>query len=93
MEMFEEHALSANEAACVTGVPLKQVYRTIRLGLLSNAVKRPEGGPVILSKALVGVKLAYETSEILTLEGRRRMIPRLLDLPEATTIREDTVST
>ena len=73
--------------ACVTGVPLKQVYRTIRLGLLSDAVKRSNGRIAILSKGLIGVKLAYDTAEILTTEGRRQLIRRLLDHPEADTIR------
>lgn len=88
----EEHLLSVNEVACVAGVPLKQVYRIIRSDLLNDAVKRPEGGLAILSKALVGVKLAYETTEILTLEGRRRLICHLLYHPEADTVREGAVS-
>lgn len=88
----EEHGLSANEAACVTGVPLKQVYHTIRLGLLSDAVKRSNGRIAILSKGLIGVKLAYDTAEILTTEGRRQLIRRLLDHPEADTVREGAVS-
>ena len=88
----EEHGLSANEVACVTGVPLKQVYRTIRLGLLSDAVKRSNGRIAILSKGLIGVKLAYDTAEILTTEGRRQLIRRLLDHPEADTIRGGAVS-
>ena len=88
----EERLLSVNEVACVAGVPLKQVYRIIRSDLLNDAVKRPEGGLAILSKALVGVKLAYETTEILTLEGRRRLICHLLYHPEADTVREGAVS-
>ena len=88
----EEHGLSANEVACVTGVPLKQVYRTIRLGLLSDAVKRSNGRIAILSKGLIGVKLAYDTAEILTTEGRRQLIRRLIDHPEADTVREGAVS-
>lgn len=86
----EEHLLSINEVACVTGVPLEQVYRIISSDLLNDAVKG--GGPAILSKALVGVKLAYETTEILTLEGHRRLICRLLYHPEADTVREGAVS-
>lgn len=91
----EERLLSVNEVACVTGVPLKQVYRIIRSNLLSDAVKRSEGCISILSKGLVGfvgLKLAYDTGGILTLEGRRQLIRRLLDHPEAETIREGAVS-
>ena len=89
---LEEHALSANEAACVTGVPLKQVHRIVDSGLLNDAVKSRKGARVILSKALVGLKLAYETTDILTLEGRRRLVRYLLDHPEAKMVREDAVS-
>ena len=68
----EEHVLSVNEVACVAEVPVKYVYRIIRSELLSDAVKRSEGRIAILSKGLVGfvgVKLAYDTGGILTLEG------------------------
>lgn len=91
----EEHVLSVNEVACVAEVPVKYVYRIIRSELLSDAVKRSEGRLAILSKGLVGfvgVKLAYDTGGILTLEGRRQLIRRLLDHPEAETIREGAVS-
>ncbi|MXX40222.1 MAG: DUF433 domain-containing protein [Gemmatimonadetes bacterium] len=88
----EEHVLSVNEVACVAEVPVKYVYRIIRSDLLSYAVKRSNGRIAILSKGLVGVKLAYDTAEILTTEGRRQLIRRLLDHPEADTVREGAVS-
>ncbi len=88
----EESVLSANEAACVTGVPLKQVHRIIDAGLLGDSVKSRKGARVILKHALVGLKLAYETTEILTLEGRRRLVRHILDDPAARTVREDAVS-
>lgn len=88
----EKPALSANEAACVTGVPLKQVHRIIDAGLLGDSVKSRKGARVILKHALVGLKLAHETTELLTLEGRRRLVRHVLDDPEARTIREDAVS-
>ena len=88
----EESVLSANEAACVTGVPLKQVHRIIDAGLLGDAVKSRKGARMILKNALVGLKLAHETTEILTLEGRRRLVRHVLDDPEARTVREDAVS-
>lgn len=89
---LEESVLSANEAACVTGVPLKQVHRIIDAGLLGDSVKSRKGARVILKHALVGLKLAHETTEILTLEGRRRLVRHVLDDPEARTVREETVS-
>ena len=88
----EEHVLSVNEVACVAEVPVKDVYRIVRSDLLSDIVKRSEGRIAILSKGLVGVKLAYDTAEILTTEGRRQLIRRLLDHPEADTVREGAVS-
>lgn len=88
----EEHVLSVNEVACVAEVPVKDVYRIIRSDLLSDAVKRSNGRIAILSKGLIGVKLAYDTAEILTTKGRRQLIRRLLNHPEADTVREGAVS-
>ena len=75
--------LSANEAACVTGVPLKQVHRIIDTGLLGSAVGTRNGSRVILHGGLVGLKLAHETTDVLTLDGRRRLIRYLFDNPRA----------
>ena len=80
---LDEHALSANEAACVTGVPLKRVHRIIDAGLLGEAVRTRKGVRAILVTALVGLKLAHETTGILTLDGRRRLVRHLLDDPDA----------
>ena len=90
----EEQLLSAHEAACVTGMPLKQVRRIIDAGLLREFVKKPNGTRtrMISKRALVGLKLAYETTEILTLEGRRRFVRHVLEDPDATTVREDVIS-
>lgn len=88
----EEPTLSTNEAACVTGVPLKQVHRIIDAGLLGESVKIRKGARVISKHALHGLKLAYETAGILTLNGRRRLVRRALEVPEATTIRENIAS-
>ena len=89
---YEEPVLSPNEAACVTEVPLKQVHRIIDGGLLSGAVKRRKGARVILQRALLGLKLAHETSALLTLEGRRRLVRHVLGDPEARIVREEPVS-
>ena len=89
---LEDRALSANEAACVTDIPLKQVHRFIDAGLLGDAVNIRKGARIVPATVLVGLKLAEATAGILTLEGRRRLVRRLLDDPEAKTIREDAVS-
>lgn len=86
------HPLSLNEAACVAGVPLKAVRRIIDSGLLQGAVKKRKGRRTIQVTALAGLKLAWETAGILTLEGRRRLVRRALDAPESETVRENSVS-
>lgn len=88
----EEPTLSANEAACVTGVPLKQVHRIVDAGLLGTLVKNRKGARVIPKHALHGLKLAYETAGILTMNCRRRLVRHALDTPDARTVREDIVS-
>lgn len=89
---LEDRALSANEAACVTDIPLRQVHRFIDAGLLGDAAKIGKGARIVPVTALVGLKLAEAMTGFLTLEGRRRLVRRLLDDPEANTIREDAVS-
>ena len=85
-------SLSTNEAACVTGVPLKQVHRIIDAGLLNDAARGGNRARAIRHDGLVGLKLAHETTEILTLEERRRLVRFVLDHPEAMTARERHVS-
>ena len=83
-------ALSANEAASVTGVPLRQVHRIVDAGLLEGAVENRGGVRVIVGgRGLVVLKLAYETADLLTPEGRRRLIKRLLQRPGAKTVEEN----
>ena len=84
--------LSANEAACVTGVPLKQVHRIIDIGLLGSAAKRREGSRAVLRDGLVCIRLAHETMDILTLDGRRRLVRYLLDNPDAETAHDSNLS-
>lgn len=84
--------LSANEAACVTGVPLKQVHRIIDAGLL-DAIGSRGGRPRRVHRdALVGLRLVHDTTNIITLEGRRRLVRYLFDHPGARTARERDVS-
>ena len=84
--------LSANEAACVTGVPLRQVHRIIDAGLLGNAAARREGSRAVHCDALVSLKLAHETTAIFTVDGRRRLVRYLLAHPEAESARVRDVS-
>ena len=84
--------LSPNEAACVTGVPLKQVHRIIDAGLLGDAARGANRTRTIRRDGLVGLKLAHETTEILTPEGRRRLVRFVLDHPQTITARERHVS-
>jgi len=87
-----DEALSANEAASVTGVPLKQVHRIVDAGLLQGAVENRAGTRVILGRGLVGLKFAHDTAGLLSPEGRRRLVRRLLDRPRAKTVQEDAVT-
>ena len=84
--------LSANEAACVTGVPLRQVHRIIDAGLLGSAAARRERSRTVHCDGLVSLKLAHETTAIFTVDGRRRLVRYLLGHPEAETARVRDVS-
>ena len=84
--------LTANEAACVTGVPLRQVHRIIDTGVLGGASARREGSRLVHYDGLVSLKLVHETTAIFTLAGRRRLVRYLLDRPEAETACVDDVS-
>ena len=77
--------LSPNEAACVTGVPLKQVHRIIDTGVLGSAAALYEGARTVHRDGLVSLKLVHETTATFTLDGRRRLVRYLLGHPEAET--------
>jgi uncharacterized protein (DUF433 family) len=83
--------MTANEAASVTGVPLRQVHRIIDAGLLGAAVKHRENARLLTSKALVGLKLAHETAELLTLRIRRAVVATSIRQPRQSMIRTDLV--
>lgn len=87
-----DQALTANEAGVVTGVPLKQVHRIIDAGLLEGRVETRKGNRVIVGSGLIGLKLAYVTAEILTLEARRRVIGSVLREPRTRLIRDQAVT-
>ena len=74
---------SANEAACVTGVPLKQVHRIIDAGLLDGVATGDRRARTVNRDGLVGLKLAHETTDMLTLDGRRQLVRYLLENPKA----------
>ena len=84
--------LSANEAACVTGVPLRQVHRVIDAGVLGRAAGRRKGTRAVHRDGLVSLKLVHETMAIFTVDGRRRLVRYLLGHPEAETVRLRDVS-
>jgi hypothetical protein len=54
--------MTANEAASVTGVPLRQVHRIIDAGILGTAVKQRDNARLVTPKGLVGLRLAHDTA-------------------------------
>jgi uncharacterized protein (DUF433 family) len=83
--------MTANEAASVTGVPLRQVHRIIDAGLLGGAVKRRDKARLLAPKGLVGLRLAHETADVLTLQGRRAVVATSIRSPRQSMIRTDMV--
>lgn len=79
--------MTANEAASVTGVPLRQVHRIIDAGLLDGAVKRRRNARLLPRAALVGLRLAHDTADVLTHETRRAVVASLLHHPQRNSIR------
>jgi uncharacterized protein (DUF433 family) len=79
--------MTANEAASVTGVPLRQVHRIIDAGLLHGAVKRRHNARLLTREALIGLKLAHETADVLTPESRRTMVAALIRRPHQAVVR------
>ena len=73
--------LTANEAACVTGVPFRQVHRIIDTGVLGSAAARSEGLRFAHCDGPVSLKLVRETTAIFTLDGRRRLVRYLFGQP------------
>lgn len=79
---------SANEAAVVTDVPLKQVHRMVDSGLIPAEGKRR----VIDSKALVALRLAHVTADTLTPAARRRVVASAMERPDESEIRDAAVA-
>ena len=78
---------SVNEAACVTGIPVKQVHRIIDARFLDGAARESGRARAVHRTGLVGLKLAHETADLVTREGRRLLVRYLLDRPDARTAR------
>jgi uncharacterized protein (DUF433 family) len=83
--------MTANEAASVTGVPLRQVHRIIDAGLLGAAVKQRDNTRLVTPKGLVGLRLAHDTADMLTLQGRRAVVASSIRSPRPSMIRADMV--
>lgn len=83
--------MTANEAASVTGVPLRQVHRIIDAGLLGAAVKRDRNARLLARQALVGLKLAHETADVLTPASRREVVATLIRHPRQVVVRADMI--
>jgi uncharacterized protein (DUF433 family) len=79
--------MTANEAASITGVPLRHVHRIIDAGLLEGAVRRRRNARLLARGALVGLKLAHETADILTRESRRVVVAALIRNPRRPVVR------
>jgi uncharacterized protein (DUF433 family) len=79
--------MTANEAASVTGVPLRQVHRIIDAGLLGGAVKRRRHARLLARKALIGLRLAHDTANVLTPASRRAVVATLIRRPRQSMIR------
>lgn len=89
MPGFASEALTANEAASVTRVPLKQVHRIIDAGLLRGRVETRRGSRFIVGSGLVGLRLAWLTADMLTPTARRRIVERAIATDAASVVAAD----
>jgi uncharacterized protein (DUF433 family) len=92
MSGLDKMFVTANEAALVTGVPVKQVHQIIDAGLLGKAVRRSGNARQLSRKALVGLKLADLTSGVLTLDRRRQVVAVLVQHPGRSRVSADVVT-
>ncbi|MBP0440476.1 DUF433 domain-containing protein [Tianweitania sediminis] len=89
MAGINTEVLTANEAASVTRVPLKQVHRIIDAGLLRGRVEMRRGSRVIVGTGLVGLRLAWLTADMLTPMARRRIVERAIATDAASVVAAD----
>ena len=85
-------ALTANEAAAASRMPLKQVHRIVDAGLLGGAVETRRGTRLITGRGLLALKLAYVTADVLKPQARRRAVLRVLAEAGRAQIREQAVT-
>lgn len=71
--VLPREAVTANEAAAITRVPLKQVHRIVDAGMLGDHVRLKSGKRLIDANALVHLYVAYRTADVLTPEARRML--------------------
>jgi uncharacterized protein (DUF433 family) len=83
--------LTANEAAYVVDVPLKQVHRIIDTEILGDRALR-HGPRSIARKDLVGLKLAHLTLETMSLDTRKRLVAAALRTPTVNAVSEGDVA-
>jgi len=81
-------AVTANEAAAITRVPLKQVHRIVDAGLLGDRVLLKSGKRLIDANALVSLSVVYRTADVLSPEARR-MVACTAGEPERRQVRID----
>ena len=91
-ETARQQQFSANEASCITGVPLKQVHRIIDAGLLGRSERGSKHGRALRPHELHGLTLAHEVTGLLTPKGRERLVRKLLERPDANFVREHCIS-
>ena len=91
-ETARNKEFSANEASCITGVPLKQVHRIIDAGLLGRSDRGNKHGRTLQPHELHGLTLAHEVTGLLTPKGRERLVRKLLDHPDVNSVREQCIS-
>lgn len=91
-ETARKQEFSANEASCITGVPLKRVHRIIDAGLLGRFERGSKHGRTLGFHELHGLTLAHEVTGLLTPKGRERLVRKLLERPDANSVRERCIS-
>jgi uncharacterized protein (DUF433 family) len=89
MSGIASEMLTANEAASVTRVPLKQVHRIIDAGLLRGRVETRRGSRVIVGSGLIGLRLAWLMADTLTPAARRRIVETAIANDAATVVLDD----
>jgi len=85
------NGFTVNEAACIAGVPPRQVHRIVDAGLLAGHAGTHAGTRIIADSGLLALRLAHETADLLTPEARRRMVSEALRARASRRVQERTV--